>query len=145
VDVSKYFDWGFELDQGFLVFKYFLNLLYQELDHFNGEIDEWNILGVLRPVSHYVVVQVVDDHIHDEADLIVEVLLGHVGDALLELLAPFLLDIKGLAIILLRFQVAIKEHLELLPVLFLSKSELADGGQEPEVLFGDCVLFLVAF
>ena len=57
------------------------------------------------------VVEVVDEDVHDKSHLVIHILLGDVGDGLLELLAPLLLDVQGLALVLLGLQVLVEESL----------------------------------
>ena len=70
MDVSEDLDWRLELDEWFLVLKHLLCLLDQKLDHFVRQVHEWDVLGVLRPVSDDVVVEVVYNNVHDETHLI---------------------------------------------------------------------------
>lgn len=92
-----------------------------------------------------VVVEVVDYHVHDEGHLVVHIFLGDALDALFELAAPLLLDIQGLTLVLLGFQVLVKESLELLPLWLLSQALFGDGGNEAIHVFGDGILLSVNF
>ena len=75
---------------------------------------------------HDLIVQVIDEDIHYEGDLVVHVLLGYVSDGFFELFSPLLLDVQGLALVLLWFEVLIKESLQLLALVLLSQSLLLD-------------------
>ena len=94
---------------------------------------------------HNVVVQVINYDVHDESNLVIYLFLGDVGNALLELAAPILLDIQRLALVLLGFQVLVEESLQLLPLRLLSQALFSDGGNEPIHIFGDRVLLSVNF
>lgn len=72
------------------------------------------------------IVEVVNDHVHNEAYFVVHVFLSDICDRLLELFAPLLLDVKGLALVLLRFQVPVEESLQLLALVLLPQPLLLD-------------------
>ena len=73
-----------------------------------------------------VIVEVVNEHIHYKGHLVVHVLLGDGRDRLLELLAPLLMDVQGLALVLLGFQVLVEESLQLLALVLLPQPLLLD-------------------
>jgi hypothetical protein len=120
MDVSKNFDRCLELEERFFVFENFLSLLNQKLDHFDWQVYEGNRLGILLSIVDNFVVQVINEHIHDEGDLVVHVLLGDASNGLFELPAPLFLDVKGLRLILLRLQVFIKKSLQLFSLVLFS-------------------------
>lgn len=93
MDISKNFDRGFKLVEWLFVLKDFLDLLDEELNHFIGEVDEGDRLGVLLPIVNDLIVEVVNEDVHDESDLVIHVLFGDVGYSLLKLLAPLLLNV----------------------------------------------------
>ena len=111
MDISKNFDRGFKLVEWLFVLKDFLDLLDEELDHLIGEVNEGHRLGVLLPIVDDLIVEVVYKDVHDESDLVIHVLFSDVGDSFLELLAPLLLNVQGLALVLLRLQVLIEQSL----------------------------------
>ena len=126
MNVSKNLHWCLKLVERLFVFEHFLSLLNQKLNHLNRKIHKWYRLGVLLSIMHDLIVQVVDEYIHYEGDLVVHVLLGYVCDGFFELFSPLLLDIQGLALVLLGFEVLIKESLKLLALVLLSQSLLLD-------------------
>ena len=145
MDVSEYFDWRLELHERLLLLEYFLGFFDEELDNLDGQVDERDYLRVLLPVSDDIVVEVVDDDVHNKVGLILQVLFRNTCDGLLELLAPLLLDVEGLGLVLRGTQVPVEKQLELLPVLFFEKALVVDGGQISLKLFWEYVLLLVTF
>lgn len=94
MDITKDFDWGFELNERFFIFKTFLGLLDQKLNHFIWEVYERHTLRIFLSVSDNIVVQVIDDDIHDKHIFVVDVLLWNVSDAFFELPPPLFCDVQ---------------------------------------------------
>jgi hypothetical protein len=126
VDVSENFDRGLKLIERLFILEHFLSLLDEELDHLNWEVDERDRLGILLSIMDNLVVEVVNEDVHDEGHLIIHILLGDVGNGLLELLAPLLLDVQGLGLVLLWFQVLVEQSLKLLPLVLLPQPLFLD-------------------
>jgi hypothetical protein len=116
MNIAKDFDWSFKLNEWFFVFKTFLNLLDEELNHFVGKVDEWHTLGILASVTDDVMVQVVDDNIHDEHNFIVQILLWNSSDCFFECLAPLFLNVKRFHVVLLRLEIFVEQCLKFLTV-----------------------------
>ena len=126
VQVSEYFNWSFELNERFLVFEAFLSLFDQELYHFDWKVYVGHTLGVLGFVLYDLVVEVVNDHVHDESGFALDVLLRNVRETLLKLSTPYLLNFFFILIILLRPHVLGTQSVQLLLVSFVRKALLHD-------------------
>lgn len=126
MNISKNFNRSLELVERLFVFKHFLSLLDQKLDHLNWKVYEWNRLGVLLSIMYNLIVEVIDENIHYKGDFVIHILLGYVCDGFLKLFSPLLLDVQGLALVLLWFQVLIEESLKLLALMLLTQSLLLD-------------------
>lgn len=96
MNIPEYFHWCFESDEGFFILEFLLHFLDEELDYLNREVNEGHCFGVLLLVVDDVIIEVVNDHVHDEGDLIIQVLLGYTIQPLLKLLAPLFLDVQCL-------------------------------------------------
>lgn len=127
VDVAKDLDRGLELKQRLLVLENFLGFLQQIIYDLLWQIYKWHILWILSLVIYNFIVEVVDDDIHDELLLVKHIGLGDLEKTLLELLAPYFLDVKRLGCVLLWLQVPIEEGLQPLAVGLLSESLLFNG------------------
>jgi hypothetical protein len=143
VDVSKNFDRCLELEERFFIFENFLSLLNQKLDHFDWQVDEGYRLGIFLSIVHNVVVQVINEDIHDKGDLVIHVLLGDACNGLFELTAPLFLDVKSLGLILLRLQVFIKKSLQLFALVLFSQALFRDGREVLIHILRDGILFFI--
>ena len=92
---------------------------------------------------HDFIIQVVDEHVHDEGHFVIHVLLSNVGDGLFELFAPLFLDVEGLALVLLRLQVFVEESLQLLPLVLLTQTLFLDRREVFVHVFGNRVLLFI--
>lgn len=70
VNITEYLDWGLKLQQRFFIFEYFLYLLEQKVDNLLRQIDERHIFGILAFIVNNLVVEVVDNDVHNELHLI---------------------------------------------------------------------------
>ena len=95
VDVAEDLDGRLELDEGLLLLEYSRYTLDQKLNHFTRQLNDRHVLRVLGLVEHDVVVEVVDDDVHDEARLLGHHLLRDCLRGLLELPAPFFGDFQS--------------------------------------------------
>ena len=120
-----------------------MSLLDQKFDHLVRQVYIWDVLWVLLLICDDLVVEVVDDHVHDEDGLVVEILLRNVGYSLFELSPPLFLDVQGLRLVLGWLQVLLEEGLQLLAVVRLAQSLLLDGWEILEVVLGDADILLV--
>lgn len=73
MNVTEYLDRSLKLQQRFLIFKHFLYLLKQKVDDLLWQIYEWHIFGILSFIVDNFVVEVVDNDVHDEFDLILQI------------------------------------------------------------------------
>lgn len=111
VDVSENLDGRLELKERLLFLENAGDLLEQEADDLLGQVYEWHVLGVLPLVVHNFVVQVVNNHVHDEVAFIHHVRLRNLLDGFIKLLAPYFLDIEGLGHVLLWLEVPVEKNL----------------------------------
>ena len=93
MNVSKNLHWCFKLNKWLFIFKAFLNLFDKEINHFVRQVNEGYTLGILLPITDDFMVEVVDDDVHDEHHLVVQILFGDVSYGLLELPPPFFLNV----------------------------------------------------
>ena len=91
------------------------------------------------------VVKVIYEHIHNESHFVIHVFFGDVGNGVFELSTPLLLDIEGLALVLLGFQVFVEESLKLLALVLLSQALLGDGREVLIHVLWNGILFFVDF
>ena len=96
VNITKDLDGRLELDECLLVLEDFLGTLNQKLDHFTWQVNNGYILGVLGLVRDNIIIQIVDDDVHDEHGLLLHELLGNDRGGFLELTTPFLSDFECL-------------------------------------------------
>ena len=82
-------------------------------------------------------VQIIDDAVHNEHCLVVNVFLRCVGGPLFELSSPLFLNIKRFLVILDGFEVSIKESLKLLSIMFLTKTLFHYTWEELVVILWD--------
>ena len=129
VNISENLHRRLELKQRLLILKYFLNLLQQVINNFLRQIHEWDVLRVLPLVSDDLVVEIVDNDVHDEPLLVLHVRLCDLRQGLLELLAPYFLDVQRLLSILLGLEVPVEKRLQLLLVGLLAQALLLNGGE----------------
>ena len=94
VDISKYLNWSFKLDESLLLFELLGDLSNQKLDHLDRQVDVRDGLGILLSIGNYVIVEVIYYNIHDEATLILEIPFGYARYSFLELSAPLLLYVQ---------------------------------------------------
>ena len=116
MDVTKDLYWRLELKEWFFIFKYFLYFFEQMIDYFLGQVDEWNIFGILALIVHNLVIQVVDNDVHDEFLLVYLICLRDLLEALFKLLTPHLLDVQRLGLVLLRLQILTEQLIQALSV-----------------------------
>jgi hypothetical protein len=143
VNITKDLDWGLKLHKWLLIFKAFLNLLNQEFNHLVWEVNEWNAFWVLASVTNNIMVKVVNNDIHDEGELVVEVFLGNIANSFLELLTPLFLNVERFHVVLLGLQIFIEQTLKLLSVLLLSKALFINAWHKFKVVLWDSVFLLV--
>ena len=145
MDISKQFDRSFESYKSSLIFKLLLGLFYKKLNYFDWQVHERNVLGVLLFVLYDVIVQVVDDYVHDKGKLVVHVFFRNTLKALSELTAPFLWDVQSLLIILCWFQILVEKTLQLFALRLFAKALLRYGRNEPVHILRNRVLFFINF
>lgn len=94
MDVTEYLNWCFKLHKWLFVLKTLLSPFYEGLNHLNWKVNEGHTLWVLGPISDDIVVQIVNDRVHEEHGFLLQILFSDVTRAFFELLAPLFLDIQ---------------------------------------------------
>jgi hypothetical protein len=145
MDVSEQFYRGLKSYESSLFFKLLLGFLDKKLNNFDRQVYEWNVFRIPLFVLHDVIVQIVNDYVHDKRHLIVHVLFWNTLKALSELTSPFLWDVQSLLIVLCWFQILVKKTLKLFALRFFTKALLRYRRNEPVHILRYFVFLFINF
>ena len=95
VDVAEDFYWSLKSDKSLLFLEYSSDPLDQKLDHLAWQVNNRYILRVLGLIIDDVIIQVVNDDVHDKHSLLVHQFLGNGLGGFLELAAPLFTNFEG--------------------------------------------------
>ena len=75
--ITKDLNRSFKLYQSTFVLENLLHLFDKKVNDFDWKVNKWYGLWIFSLILHYVIIEVINDDIHDENDFIRQLFLGY--------------------------------------------------------------------